>query len=65
MVLPFGPISPIVHDISAILGTCPSGFPVDTIIPGYQFDLDFKSLFDKSVVEALKKKDQKAPKQEV
>ncbi|KAB2608823.1 hypothetical protein D8674_011991 [Pyrus ussuriensis x Pyrus communis] len=54
MVLPLGPISLIVHDISAIFGTCPSGFPVDTVLPGYQFDLDLKSLFDKCVKFCLR-----------
>ncbi|KAM1654996.1 hypothetical protein PS1_007207 [Malus domestica] len=58
MVLPLGPIGSTVLYISAILGTSPSGLPVDTILPGYQFNLDLKSLFDDRVVEALKKKDQ-------
>ena len=65
MVLPLGPNGFTVLDISAILGTSPSGLPVDTVIPGYQFDLDLKSLLDEHAFEAVKKKDQEATKEEV
>ncbi|KAB2608832.1 hypothetical protein D8674_012000 [Pyrus ussuriensis x Pyrus communis] len=43
MVLPLGPS---LLDISAILGTSLSSLLVDTILLGYQFDLELKSLFD-------------------
>ncbi|KAM2671378.1 hypothetical protein EV1_007192 [Malus domestica] len=65
MVLPIGLIGLIMLDISAILSTSPFGLPVNTILPGYEFDLDLKSLFDKRTIEALKKKHQEPPKEEL
>ncbi|KAB2611079.1 hypothetical protein D8674_019111 [Pyrus ussuriensis x Pyrus communis] len=56
MVLPLGPIGPTVLDISAILGTSPSGLLVDVVFLGYQFDLDLKSLFDEHVRECKEAK---------
>ncbi|KAB2626929.1 hypothetical protein D8674_020547 [Pyrus ussuriensis x Pyrus communis] len=46
MVLPLGPIGPTVLNISVILGTSPYGLPVDVVLPGYQFNLDLKALFE-------------------
>ncbi|KAM2151451.1 hypothetical protein ACFX1R_045894 [Malus domestica] len=65
MVLPLSPIAPTMLDISAILGTSPSGLPIDTVLSRYQFNLDLKSSFDECVIEALKKKYQESLKEEV
>lgn len=55
MILPFGPIGPTILDISAILGTSPSGIPVDAALSGYPSNLDLKALFDKRALETLSK----------
>ncbi|KAM1999672.1 hypothetical protein ACFX16_007076 [Malus domestica] len=47
MIFPFGPITSIILDISAIFGTFPSGFPVDATLFGCPSNLDLKALFDK------------------
>ncbi|KAM2013374.1 hypothetical protein ACFX1T_025091 [Malus domestica] len=65
MVLFLGLISPIVLDIPAILGTFPSGLPIDTILSRYQFGLDLKKVFDERAIEVLAKKDQEASKEDV
>ncbi|KAM1218555.1 hypothetical protein ACFX13_046555 [Malus domestica] len=51
MVLPFGLITPIILDISAIIGTPPSGIPADATLIGCPSNLDLKVLFDAQVVE--------------
>ncbi|XP_068323205.1 uncharacterized protein [Pyrus communis] len=65
MVLPLGTIGLTVLDISAILGSSSFDLLVDTVFPGYQFDLDLKSLFNERALEALKKKDQEALKEAI
>ncbi|KAM1405181.1 hypothetical protein EV1_000025 [Malus domestica] len=65
MIIPFGPITPIILDISAILGTSPSGIPVDAAVFGCPSNLDLKALFDKQVVEMLSQESQKPSKEEV
>ncbi|KAB2617584.1 hypothetical protein D8674_013453 [Pyrus ussuriensis x Pyrus communis] len=65
MVHPLGPIGPTVLDITAILGTSPSGLPIDTKLSHYQFDLDLKTIFDDYVIEVLTKKHQELSKEDM
>ncbi|KAM2044231.1 hypothetical protein ACFX1T_008582 [Malus domestica] len=65
MILPFGPITPTILDISAILGTSPSGIPVDVTIFGCRSNLDLKALFDEQVLETLSQEGQEPSKEEV
>lgn len=65
MVHPFSPIGQTMLDISAILGISPSGFPIDTVLSRYQFDMDLKAIFDERAVEALTKDDQELLKEDV
>ncbi|KAM1767980.1 hypothetical protein ACFX1T_045837 [Malus domestica] len=53
MVLPLGPIGPTILDITAILGTSPTGIPIDAALSGYLSNLDLKALFDKRTLETL------------
>ncbi|KAM1281679.1 hypothetical protein ACFX2H_022128 [Malus domestica] len=46
MVLPFGPITSTILNISAILWTPPSDIPIDTNLIGCLSNLDLKALFD-------------------
>ncbi|KAM1896152.1 hypothetical protein ACFX13_044824 [Malus domestica] len=46
MILPFGPITLTILDISTILGTSPLGIPVDAALFGCSSNLDLKALFD-------------------
>ena len=65
MVLPLGPIGPNVLDISAILGTSPSGLPIDAALFGCSSNLDLKALFDARAVETLSRSGQDHSKDEV
>ncbi|KAM2889684.1 hypothetical protein FF1_013271 [Malus domestica] len=65
MILPFGPITPTILDISAILRTSPSGIPVDAALFGCPLNLDLKALFDEWAVETLSQEGQKPSKKEV
>ena len=65
MVLPLGPIGPTVLDISAILGTSPSGLPVDAALFGCSSNLDLKALFDARAIETLRRSGQEPSKEEV
>ncbi|KAM1127752.1 hypothetical protein ACFX2B_037271 [Malus domestica] len=65
MVLPFGPMTPTILDISAIIGTSPFGIPVDATLIGCTFNLDLKALFDDRAVETLSKEGQKPSKNDV
>ena len=58
MVLPLGPIGPNVLDISAILGTSPSGLPIDAALFAFASNLDLKALFDARAVETLSRSSQ-------
>ncbi|KAM2246471.1 hypothetical protein ACFXTI_007286 [Malus domestica] len=53
MVIPFGPMTHTILDISAIIGTPLSGIPVDTTLVGCLSNLDLKALFDDRAVETL------------
>ncbi|KAM1639724.1 hypothetical protein ACFX13_009927 [Malus domestica] len=46
LVIPFGPMTPTILDISAILGTPPSGMPIDDTLIGCPSNLNLKALFD-------------------
>ncbi|KAM2111842.1 hypothetical protein ACFX1R_014416 [Malus domestica] len=65
MVLPFSPITPTILDISAILGTSPSGIPIDATFIGCPSNLDLKALFDEWVVKTLSQESQEPSKEEV
>ncbi|KAM1136701.1 hypothetical protein TB1_034161 [Malus domestica] len=65
MVLPFGPIGPTIFDITAILGTSPTGIPIDAALSGYPSNLDLKALFDKRALEMLSGEGQGPSKEEV
>ncbi|KAM2040595.1 hypothetical protein ACFX16_034510 [Malus domestica] len=65
MVLPLGPIGLTVLDVTTILGTSPSGLPVDVAISWYQFELDLKAVFEERAVEALSKDGQEPLKENV
>lgn len=62
MVLPLDPISLNILDVTTILGTSPSGLPIDTTLSRHQFNLNLKAVFDERGVEALKKDNQKPSK---
>ncbi|KAM1027712.1 hypothetical protein FF1_040407 [Malus domestica] len=51
-------------DITTILGTSPTGLPVDKSFSGYQFDLDLKTIFEEHAIESLTKENQKLPKED-
>ncbi|KAM1369978.1 hypothetical protein ACFX2F_040491 [Malus domestica] len=65
MVLPLGPIGPTILDLTAILGTSPTGIPVDAALPGYPSNLNLKVLFDKRALETLSGDGQTPSKEEV
>ncbi|KAM1789771.1 hypothetical protein ACFX12_033898 [Malus domestica] len=65
MVLPLGPIGPTILDITAILGTSPTGIPIDAALSGYPSNLDPKVLFDKRALETLSGEGQSPSKEEV
>ncbi|XP_048435311.1 uncharacterized protein LOC125475023 [Pyrus x bretschneideri] len=65
MVLPFGPLGPTILDISAILGTSPSGLPIDAALSGCPSLLDLKALFDERAVETLSRGGREPSKEEV
>ncbi|KAB2600347.1 F-box protein [Pyrus ussuriensis x Pyrus communis] len=46
MVLHLGPLGPTMINIAAILGTSPTGLPVNNSLFEYQFDLDLKTIFE-------------------
>ncbi|KAM2227691.1 hypothetical protein ACFXTI_014470 [Malus domestica] len=65
MVIPLGPIGPTILDVSAILGTFPSGLSIDISLLECPSNLDLKILFDERIVESLRKKNQEPWKEEV
>ncbi|KAM1094143.1 hypothetical protein ACFX2B_009060 [Malus domestica] len=65
MVLPLGPIGPTILDLTAILGTSPTGIPVDSTLHGYPSTLNLKVLFDKRALETLSSEGQTPSKEEV
>ncbi|KAM2165537.1 hypothetical protein ACFX1R_039674 [Malus domestica] len=65
MILPFGPITPIILNILAILETSPLGLPVDVALFGCSSNLDLKTLFDERAVETLSQEGQEPLKEEV
>ncbi|KAM1271569.1 hypothetical protein ACFX2I_032475 [Malus domestica] len=65
MVLRLGLIGPTVLDISAIIRTSLSGFPINISLSGCPSNLDLKILFDERAVESLRNKNQKPLKEEV
>ncbi|KAM1076986.1 hypothetical protein ACFX19_024861 [Malus domestica] len=62
MVLPFGPITPTILDISAIIVTPHSDIPIDATLIGCPSNLDLKALFDERAVEALSQEGQEPSK---
>ncbi|KAM1345837.1 hypothetical protein ACFX2H_034969 [Malus domestica] len=65
MVLPFGPMTHTLIDISAIIWNPPSGVPVDATLIGYPSNLDLKALFDDRAVETLSQEGQEPSKDDV
>ncbi|KAM2321826.1 hypothetical protein ACFXTH_018562 [Malus domestica] len=65
IVLSFGPMTPTILDISAIIGTPPSGIPVNTTLIRCPSNLDLKALFDDRVVKTLSQEGQEPSKDEV
>ena len=65
MVLPPGPIGLTILDVSAILGTSPSGFPIDAALFGCSSNVDLKALFEARAVETLSRDSQEPSKEEV
>ncbi|KAM2674243.1 hypothetical protein EV2_015461 [Malus domestica] len=65
MVLPLGPIGPTILDLTAILGTSPTGIPIDAALSGYPSNLNLKALFDKRALETLSGEGQIPLKEEV
>ncbi|KAM2598785.1 hypothetical protein TB2_037281 [Malus domestica] len=65
MVLPLGPIGPTILDLTAILGTSPTGIPVDAALPGYPSNLNLKVLFNKRALKTLSSDGQTPSKEEV
>ncbi|KAM2215588.1 hypothetical protein ACFX1X_022700 [Malus domestica] len=62
LVLPFGPMTPTILDISAIIGTSPFGIPVDATLIGCPSNLDLKVFFDDRAVETLSQEGQEPSK---
>ena len=65
MVLPLGPIGPTILDVTAILGTSPSGIPVDASLFECSSNVDLKALFEARAVETLSRDGQEPSKEEV
>ncbi|KAM2661199.1 hypothetical protein EV2_023537 [Malus domestica] len=65
MVLPLGPIGPTILDLIAILGTSPTGIPIDAALSRYPSNLNLKVLFDKQALETLSDEGQIPSKEEV
>ncbi|KAB2611705.1 hypothetical protein D8674_019737 [Pyrus ussuriensis x Pyrus communis] len=65
MVPPFGPLGSTVLNMTAILGTSPTGLSIDISLAGYKFDSDLKTIFEERVVEVWTKGDQKPLEEEV
>ncbi|XP_068329879.1 uncharacterized protein [Pyrus communis] len=65
MILSFGPLGPTVLDVSAILGTSPTGLLIDAALSGYPSPLDLKALFDERAVETLSRGDREPSREEV
>ncbi|KAM2987079.1 hypothetical protein FF2_007277 [Malus domestica] len=65
MVLPLGPIGPTILDVIVILGTSPTGIPIDTALSGYPSNLDLKVFFDKRALDTLSSEGQAPSKEEV
>ncbi|KAM2404821.1 hypothetical protein ACFXTH_032104 [Malus domestica] len=65
MVLSLGPIGPTILNITTILGTSPTGIPVDAALSGYPSNLNLKAFFDKRAIETLSGEGQAPSKEEV
>ncbi|KAM1502910.1 hypothetical protein ACFXTO_028203 [Malus domestica] len=65
MVLPLGPISLTILNVSAIFRTFPSGLSIDVYLSRCPSNLDLKILFDEHAVESMRKKNQEPLKEEV
>ncbi|KAM1349001.1 hypothetical protein ACFX2F_003115 [Malus domestica] len=65
MVLHLGPIGPTILDLTAILGTSPTGILIDVALSGYLSNLNLKVLFDKRAFETLSGEGQIPSKEEV
>ncbi|KAM1885604.1 hypothetical protein ACFX15_037713 [Malus domestica] len=65
MVLPLSPIGPIILDLTAILGTSPTGIPIDAALSEYLSNHNLKALFDKRALETLSGEGQIPSKEEV
>ncbi|KAM2227917.1 hypothetical protein ACFXTI_014676 [Malus domestica] len=65
MVLPLGPIGPTILDLTAILGTSPTGIQIDAALSGYPSNLNLKALFDKWAFKTLSDEGQTPSKEEV
>ncbi|KAM1216804.1 hypothetical protein ACFX2J_013045 [Malus domestica] len=65
MVIPFGPITPTILDILAIIGTSSSGIPIDATLIGCPSNFDLKAMFDERAVETLSQEGQKLSKEDV
>ncbi|KAM2705023.1 hypothetical protein EV1_034286 [Malus domestica] len=65
MVLPLGPIGPTILDLTAILGTSPTGISIDAALSGYPSNLHLKALFDKQALKTLSGESQIPSKEKV
>ncbi|KAM1176483.1 hypothetical protein ACFX15_015544 [Malus domestica] len=65
LVLPFSPMIPTILDILAIIGTSPSGIPIDATLIGCPSNLDLKALFDDQAIETLSQEGQEPSKVDV
>lgn len=64
MIFPLGSLGSMVLDISAILGTSPTGLPIDIALSEYKFDLDLKTIFKDRSIKALMQGDQSSLKED-
>ncbi|KAM3014999.1 hypothetical protein FF2_027634 [Malus domestica] len=65
MVLPLGLIGLTIIDITAILGTSPTGIPIDATLFEHPSNLDLKVVFDKRALETLSGEGQSPSKEEI
>lgn len=53
LILPLGPMSPTVLDITALLGRSLARFPIDVELHSYQNNIELKTIFDERAAEVL------------